>query len=395
MPHVAMKTLHGYLMRQVLATLVMTVLVFAFVLLLGNVLKEIMALLVNRQATLGLVVKAVALLIPFVLVFALPMGLLTATLLVFGRFSADQELTAARSNGISLISLSTPIILLSVVLSILCAAFNTQWGPWCRVAYKQLFTDFSQNQPMTVLTPGQFVSDFPGYLIYVSKIEGNRMEDVLLAQLDQGVIVRRVRALGGTFQSLSNNQVVHVTLTNAWGHEYHKDKDEWTSAFSEELPIDIDFRDRTNKTMRVSYSNMTLSQLLAEKKSLEQTILQTRVVGKASAEELRREMVAHREMKDDLLMPITVQIHRQFSFSFACIAFTLVGIPLGIRTHRRETSIGMALALLLVLAYYSFIIIAQSLDTRPEYAPHLIVWLPNFVFQAVGAVMLWRANKGI
>ena len=388
-----MKTLHIYLTRQVLATLVMAVSVFTLVLLLGNVMKEILALLVNGQATVGLVAQAVGLLVPFVLVFALPMGMLTATLLVFGRFSADQELTAVRASGVSLVALVTPVLLLSAGLSSVSALVNLQIGPQCRVAYKTLLFRTGLERSTSLIVEDRFMDDFPGYVVYVARKGRTNLQDVQIYGLDaEGKMTNHIHAARATVVSDAANHRVFLRLCQV--HEY--DLVNWSAVnYFEEISKTLTNRPPSEPTLGVRLSDMTFGQLCQKLRDLEQMAAQSRAVGRLSLEQLREQKRQLQAIQADLTMPVRVHIHRQVAFSFACIGFTLVGIPLGIRAHRRETSAGVAMALILVLIYHSFIIVGQSLETRPELAPHLIVWLPNFIFQAVGAVLLWRANRGV
>src|SRR5437660_1707373 len=156
----------------------MTVVVFTLVLLLGSVLKDIVPLL--RLATVGVVAEAVGLLIPYVWAFALPMGMLTATLLIFGRFSADQELTAARASGISLLSLISPILLLSLALCAISAIVNMEVGPRCRVAYKTLFESLTVELASAQLPEGRPIKEFPGYIFFIGKNRRGNLEDVTI-----------------------------------------------------------------------------------------------------------------------------------------------------------------------------------------------------------------------
>ena len=388
-----MRTLHVYLTRQVLAALVMAVLVFTFVLLLGNVLKEIIGLLVNRQATAGLVLQALVLLVPYVMVFALPIGLLTATLLVFGRFSADQELTAVRANGVSLVALVTPILLLSVALSGVSAVFNLQIAPQCRVAYKQLLEQMGLELADELVSAGRF-SEVGPYTIYVGKNDGEELAHISLSKRKDGEAALRVNARRGKLTINKEARTATLILVDAQVAE--RVGESWqTGFFGEYTPDPIALSPKSKGSEEIKLSEMTLWQLFAKLHELEEAERQSAPAGMKGGEELRAELRKLEQMKRDLTMPVRVQIHRMISFSFACIGFTLVGIPLGVRAHRRETSAGVATALVLVLVYYSFIILGQSLETRSEFAPHLIVWLPNFIFQAVGAVLLWRANRGV
>src|SRR3954466_1848505 len=187
-----MKTLHLYLTRQVLLTLMMTVAVFTFVLLLGNVLKEILGLIVTRKITLLLVFKAIALLLPYLMTYVLPFGMLTAMLLVFGRFSADQELTAVRASGISLLSTITPLLILSLLLSIFCAWINLWVSPECRGAYRSLILQIGSQSLTSLITDDRFIQEIPGLTVYIRKKNGDELEDVHIYTVETNRIKTRI-----------------------------------------------------------------------------------------------------------------------------------------------------------------------------------------------------------
>lgn len=382
-----MKTLHWYLTRQVLASTLLTVAVFTFFLLLGNLLKEIMELMVTGTVPVLTVLEALGYLVPFVLVFTLPMGLLTGTLLVFGRFSADQELTAARASGVSLLALVTPVLLLSLVLGGLSAWFNMDLGPRCRVAYKHLLFRLGVERPTALLAENQFIRSFPGFIIYVGKARGTELENLVVYQMDTNAppadpdpdtlptpgtpppvrdiprVAVILKAPTATLTVDTNANELRLEMPEVEAIDVRSSQP--AQLGSTVLPIPVNFA--APRQRQTPLSDMTMAQLLTA-------------------------FYEHRRLGLEVT-PVRVQMHRQTAFSFACVGFTLIGIPLAVRTHRRETSVGFGIALALVAVYYSFLVMAQAWETRPERHPELLLWIPNWLFQIVGAVLLWRANR--
>jgi lipopolysaccharide export system permease protein len=323
------------------------------------------------------------------------MGMLTATLLVFGRFSADQELTAVRASGVSLLSLVSPVLLLSLALCLVSAIVNMEIAPQCRVASKRILEAVTIQLSNVLIPEGRFIKDVPGYIFYVRKNHGGVLEDVTVIQLkDETNVEMIVRAPRGTL-AIDADRVITLTLMDTKILQQVEGVPEpGTGTWTLTRPMEKEKK----PSLRPKISDMTFNQLGAELDDMQRRIewpLGYRRLGPEQLRLKRKELVKElAKEREELTTPVRVAMHEQVSFSFACFGFTLVGIPLGIRVHRRETNIGFLIALILVAVYYSFVMIGQSLDTSPQYFPHLIIWFPNFLFQAVGAVLLWRANRG-
>jgi lipopolysaccharide export system permease protein len=383
-----MTTLRLYLLRETLATLVMTVVVFTGILLLGNLLKDVLVLVVSQKASLGVVAKAVAMLIPYVLAFSLPMGLLCASLLVFGRLSADSELTAMRASGISVAALAVPMVALAIVLSGLCFWVNLDLAPRCRVAFKKVMfealTESTQSIP-----EGQYLSR-GGFTYYVGSVRGDVLKDIEIYQ-SNAQTQQWMRAESGRLARDADKGTITVTLTDWWVTQV-TETNFYSGQYLGDYTLPAFKPPLAQNSTDFGLSNMTFSQLRAKLRELQTEMARglADTAGGLTAEQ--REAVA-RERRD-FTERIRIQMHRMASFSFACVGFTLIGVPLGIRAHRRETSAGIALALGLVLAYYSFFVLGQSLGVNSKLNPAVVLWLPNLLFQALGGWLIWRADSG-
>jgi len=391
------KTLHRYLVRQVVASLTVTMMVFTFVLLVANALQQLLPLLVKGQASFLMLLQAFGLLIPFVFAFALPTAMLTSTVLTFERFSGDQELTAARASGISLVSLAAPVLILSLFLCGVSAAINMYIAPSCRVAYnglrfdmKSTLANFQLPEGYTELS-GEKPTD-PSYTIYARRNRKQNLQDVMVTKIEDETNSTMVIAPTGHIFVDATNQQLILILTNTTTHFSQSE----SVLFGEEMKLVITNLDSATRG-NVAITDMTFSQLREQlgKLNIGAAIPLKTVTNAASVADPAKRKKALQKTLTDLTEPIRIQLHKQIAFSFACFGFTLIGIPLGIRVQRRETKIGIFIALGLMAVYYAILVVGQSLASHAQYAPHLLMWVPNLIFQALGGVLLWRANRGI
>jgi lipopolysaccharide export system permease protein len=113
--------------------------------------------------------------------------------------------------------------------------------------------------------------------------------------------------------------------------------------------------------------------------------------GRRAAEPLERPFLINLAARNRLKLDVTLQ--EKFNLSLAVFSFAMIGVPLGIKISRRETSANLGLALLLVLGYYMLTVMVKWLDQHPEYRPDLLLWVPNLLFIALGAWLFSRIDR--
>lgn len=365
-----MRIINRYITFGFLLAFLVALVVFTFVMSIGLIFKatDLLARGVDWRPILAIALTG----IPDTLVFAIPLSALIGTLLVFGRLSADGEIAAMRVCGIGMWRIAAGPLAMSLCLVAMCLHINNDLAPNSHFARRSIRADVGASSPAEILDEGRFIQDFPGMTIYVGRKRGDRLYNIRIYDLRTPGVKREIRAESGRLLAADNGEDVIVELLDVRVDPFSDRRS--GMAFCDRLPVRIE-----NALKKTSYSKRPRDMVLGE---LVEGIRHT----EALFEDPTFKSIPRRRTA------LAVELHKRLALSFSCFSFVLLGIPLGTRAHRKESSIGVALGLFLVFNFYLFIIVAESLKGRPALHPYLIVWIPVAVSLLVGFRLMRRAD---
>lgn len=370
------RVLNRQLLGDFIKGFLLTASVLTFVMYLGAVVKAIDYM--SRGISGLLIMKIFTLNIPFTLSFVIPMSVLTAVLLHFGRLSADGEITAMKSCGISLWQIAAPILFCSILLSGFCLYLNAELSPRSHFARRHMLRELGEEDPLSLLDEGRFVNDFPDVKVYVGKKTDSHLEDIILYQFDEKGARAEVRAESGEVSFDKATRVMEINLEHVRLTELDSDDpSDLTKArnlSAESYPITLDLRKMLQKSkIHKNAPDMTFSELLVAIPNVRQAFPD---IQEKNVPRIRAKMA--------------VDASQRLALALSCFSFTLLAIPLGIRSRRKESSIGIGLALVLLFLFYLFIIISDALVDRPEWRPDMIPWIPVLTCQIIGVILMHK-----
>ena len=358
---------------------------FVFVLVAGNILTQVSSAIASGRVSGWEGLELVGLLIPGVLPYALPLGLLTGVLIAFGRMSSQQELTAMKASGRSLGRIARPALFLAAGLALLSAWLNLEIAPSANTEYRRLLLGSAKDNPASVIVPGKLNRQFPGMVIRAAERDGEVLRDFWLWSVDErGRLTQTVHAREARLAPSLNRKgegILRVELTDARlekrqpGDETFASPSSFIQARTTSLEFAASgvFKDGENFQRKLRW--LTTSELLD-----------------AMDKGWQVAPNATRKEKEQGQMLATTQLMSHLASAFSVFSLAFLAVPLAVRVGRSETFVNAAIALGVALTYYLLTSMAAYVKD-PDLRPDLLIWLPNVVVIGLAWTLLRRASR--
>lgn len=364
------KIVHRYIFRELLIPFLFGLSVFTFVLLIARLLRLI-ELVVNRGVPATNILRIFAYIMPAFLEVTVPMAMLLAIIVAFGRLSADSELVAFRSSGLSLYQLIAPVVIFVALTAVVTAGLTLWARPWGNRSLRSALFEIARTRASAGIRQQVFNDEFPGLVIYTEEIDSTTdvLRHVLISDDRDERQRNRIFAREGVMVSDAATETVTLRLRDGFIHttDARRGTEYQTEFQSYDVNLDLRRALAGDQERQRDPKEMALAEL-------QHTIEAKRAAGSPFGLE-------------------SAEYHRRFSLPFACVVFGLAAVPLGIQPARGVRARGFAVSIVLIFVYYILLSAGQALAEQRLLPAVVGLWLPNAVFVVFGAYLFRQAAR--
>ena len=371
-----MKILTRYTLKELIAPFFLGLFCFTFILLLDEIFK-LTKTFVQKGVNPGYLLELLIYILPATMVVTIPMATLVGILLAFGRLSADNEITAMKASGLSIHHLLVPVLLTALGISIFNLFFMDTALPRGNQAYRRLLYDIKVRNSALILEPGVVMNEleqegrkwmFEKNDAKTGKLKNVKIWDEYRRDGKPRFIVAKEAKVefAGDFASLE--------LYDGTIYEYGDKKqiEHYRVTDFREMNITLDYSEALRRRDYESTSprSMPLGKLTKEISKLEEQI-----------------SAGGQEYLKYKLLRAKVEFQKKFAIPFACFAFGLIGVPLGIIVRKSGKMIGAGFGLGLIIVYYILLRVGETSGMKGIIPPFIGVWMPNILMGMAGIIL--------
>lgn len=334
---------------------------FTFILFIG-ILFDLTRLIFVEKASPLLVGKLILFSLPASFDIVIPISLLFAILLSFGRLSFDGEITALQSSGVSFFQMGKLLLIFILLLTGISLVFSAYLTPWSNQNYKKLYQEIVLKKP-TIQVKENTIIDFQGKKIYTSYVnpQNQEMRKIIIYEFLPGRI----------------SKFPQITLSQKGKFKEEKLQLEKVNLYQFGNNYRIIQQGKFNSEI-VYLKNQNPEGTFLQKKTSEMDLGEI----KKYLEKEERKKVKNTEK----IRELSLDFHSRLSLPLSTIFLALLAIPLGIKIERGERSISLGISCILVIIYYLLFIAGRALGKGGVIPPAVAMWIPNII---IGSLAIW------
>ena len=392
--------------------------------------------LVGKGLSAGVIIEVIVFNLAWMVVLAVPMSVLVATLMAFGSLSSTNEITALRASGMSLYKMIAPVFVASFLLSYLLLRFNNDILPDANHKAASLGNDIRRKKPTLAIIPGLFSQDITGYTILVRKTfeTSNELEGVTIFDNTRPDFTTTITAQRGVvsfspdyrklIMDLSDGEIHEVGVPgyqqyrkirferhriamNAEGFDFQRSQESAFSRGDRELSAD-DMIQRVDslRKKRSEHEERALARLQGDVEKLlsgpTTAAAQVRFPRMGMQNALMRVTMLLNSVESEFYnikelrrkeREYLVEIHKKYAIPVACMVFVLIGAPLGIMARKGTFGMAASLSLGFFLLYWACLIGGEKLADRGYFEPWIGMWAANVFLGLLGAYLTIRTAR--